>query len=102
MHRAHISQLTSNLGEIIMHIPTDDIWNILTDYDNLSSRHKTSGAINNGGRIVGGKLQVYQRGEQSIFGFEFGVRSIFSYMEFLASSRSKILSRLLDFLSIPP
>jgi hypothetical protein len=37
-----------------------------------------------------------------VFGFEFGVRSIFSYMEFLASSRSKILSRLLDFLSIPP
>ncbi|KAL7530221.1 hypothetical protein ACHAXR_005980, partial [Thalassiosira sp. AJA248-18] len=62
-------------GEIIMDIPIDDIWGILTDYDNLSTHVPNlveSKVINNGSRIVGGRPRVYQRGAQRIFGFEFG------------------------------
>mmetsp|Transcript_29106 Transcript_29106/g.61919 ORF Transcript_29106/g.61919 Transcript_29106/m.61919 type:complete len:428 (+) Transcript_29106:176-1459(+) len=62
-------------GEIIMDIPIDAIWNILTDYDNLSTHVPNlveSKVINNGRRIVGGRPRVYQRGSQGIFGFEFG------------------------------
>lgn len=62
-------------GEIIMDIPVDDIWSILTDYDNLSSHVPNlveSKVINNGGKIVDGRPRVYQRGAQRIFGFEFG------------------------------
>ncbi|KAL9185288.1 hypothetical protein ACHAXT_003065 [Thalassiosira profunda] len=62
-------------GEIDMNIPIDDIFSILTDYDNLSTHVPNlveSKVINNGGRIVGGRPRVYQRGAQKIFGFEFG------------------------------
>lgn len=62
-------------GEIIMNIPIDAIWNILTDYDNLSTHVPNlveSKVINNDSRIVGGVPRVYQRGAQRIFGFEFG------------------------------
>eukprot|EP00579_Thalassiosira_antarctica_P003330 CAMPEP_0201903246 /NCGR_PEP_ID=MMETSP0902-20130614/55377_1 /ASSEMBLY_ACC=CAM_ASM_000551 /TAXON_ID=420261 /ORGANISM="Thalassiosira antarctica, Strain CCMP982" /LENGTH=353 /DNA_ID=CAMNT_0048437283 /DNA_START=173 /DNA_END=1234 /DNA_ORIENTATION=- len=72
---SHVPNLVESKVINIMDIPTDDIWNILTDYDNLSSHVPNlveSKVINNGGRIVGGKPRVYQRGAQSIFGFEFG------------------------------
>jgi hypothetical protein len=62
-------------GEIMLDTPIDAIWNILTDYDNLSIHVPNlveSKVINNGGRSVGGRPRVYQRGAQRIFGFEFG------------------------------
>jgi hypothetical protein len=62
-------------GEILIDVPIDDIWAIITDYDNLSQHVPNlveSKVINNGGRIIGGRPRVYQRGAQSIFGFEFG------------------------------
>mmetsp|Transcript_30107 Transcript_30107/g.56872 ORF Transcript_30107/g.56872 Transcript_30107/m.56872 type:complete len:482 (-) Transcript_30107:93-1538(-) len=65
-------------GEIIIEgIPIDDIWNILTDYDNLSTHVPNlveSKVINNNNRKTPGRRRprVYQRGAQRIFGFEFG------------------------------
>eukprot|EP00571_Detonula_confervacea_P007866 CAMPEP_0172330970 /NCGR_PEP_ID=MMETSP1058-20130122/61684_1 /TAXON_ID=83371 /ORGANISM="Detonula confervacea, Strain CCMP 353" /LENGTH=579 /DNA_ID=CAMNT_0013048213 /DNA_START=320 /DNA_END=2059 /DNA_ORIENTATION=- len=62
-------------GEILVDIPIDDIWEILTDYDNLSTHVPNlveSKVINDGSRILGGGPRVYQRGAQRIFGFQFG------------------------------
>mmetsp|Transcript_28005 Transcript_28005/g.67492 ORF Transcript_28005/g.67492 Transcript_28005/m.67492 type:complete len:425 (+) Transcript_28005:396-1670(+) len=62
-------------GELIMDIPIDAIWEILTDYNNLSAHVPNlveSRVINNGRRIVGDRPRVYQKGAQRIFGFEFG------------------------------
>ena len=62
-------------GEIIIDTPIDDIWAILTDYDNLSNNVPNlvaSKVINNAKRIIGARPRVYQRGAQKIFGFEFG------------------------------
>ena len=62
-------------GEIIIDTPIDDIWAILTDYDNLSTNVPNlvaSKVINNAKRIIGARPRVYQRGAQKIFGFEFG------------------------------
>jgi len=65
-------------GEIIIEgIHIDDIWSILTDYDNLSTHVPNlveSTVINNNRRIPGRRRRprVYQRGAQRIFGFEFG------------------------------
>ena len=56
-------------GEIIIDTPIDAIWSILTDYDNLSTHVPNlvdSKVINNGDRIVGGNLRVYQRGAQKM------------------------------------
>lgn len=67
-------------GEMIMNIPIDTIWNILTDYDNLSvhvpnlveSRVISGGGGGRGGGGAGASPRVYQKGAQRIFGFEFG------------------------------
>lgn len=73
-------------GEMIMNIPIDAIWSIITDYDNLSVHVPNlveSRVINNQGRVGRGNRssassssssspRVYQRGAQRIFGFEFG------------------------------
>lgn len=63
-------------GEIIIEgIPIDDIWHILTDYDNLSTHVPNlveSKVISNGSISMNRRPRVYQRGAQRIFGFEFG------------------------------
>ena len=79
-------------GEMIMNVPVDLVWGILTDYDNLSthvpnlveSRVINSGSSNSKNNDSGGRRRrkdsattsspprVYQRGAQRIFGFEFG------------------------------
>ncbi|KAL3809714.1 hypothetical protein ACHAXA_009408 [Cyclostephanos tholiformis] len=62
-------------GEIIMDLPISAIWNILTDYDNLSVHVPNltkSSVINVNGVKSGERPRVYQRGAQRIFGFEFG------------------------------
>jgi len=66
-------------GEITVEAPIDDVWAILTDYDNLSthvpnlveSKRKRS---NGGGEQGDGnyKCTLYQKGAQKIIGFEFG------------------------------
>ena len=59
-------------GEMIMNnIPIDIIWEILTDYDNLSDHvpNLVESKIIGGGAVA---PRVYQKGAQRIFGFEFG------------------------------
>ena len=60
---------------MIMNIPIDVIWSIITDYDNLSVHVPNlveSKVINKQRRGNGTPPRVYQRGAQRIFGFEFG------------------------------
>lgn len=73
-------------GEIVVDAPIEDVWAILTDYDNLSSHVPNlvdsrriddgkSYAINDSGSVQGDgkyKCRLYQRGAQKIVGFEFG------------------------------
>ena len=62
-------------GEIIMDLPISAIWDILTDYDNLSVHVPNlvnSRVINIASVASGERPRVYQRGAQRIFGFEFG------------------------------
>jgi len=52
-----------------MDIPIEDVWSILTDYDNLAIH--VPNLVES--RIIdSSKPRVYQRGAQKIFGFEFG------------------------------
>jgi len=65
-------------GEITVEAPIDDVWAILTDYDNLSthvpnlveSRRKRNGRGEQGDGSY--KCTLYQKGAQKIIGFEFG------------------------------
>eukprot|EP00984_Skeletonema_dohrnii_P012579 scaffold5119_cov153-Skeletonema_dohrnii-CCMP3373.AAC.15 len=69
-------------GEMIMNIPVDTIWNILTDYDNLSVHVPNlveSKVISTRGTTT--SPRVYQRGAQRIFGFEFGADVTMDMME---------------------
>jgi len=69
-------------GEMIMNIPVDTIWNILTDYDNLSVHVPNlveSRVISTRG--TSSSPRVYQRGAQRIFGFEFGADVTMDMME---------------------
>eukprot|EP00584_Thalassiosira_punctigera_P005566 CAMPEP_0172527522 /NCGR_PEP_ID=MMETSP1067-20121228/2185_1 /TAXON_ID=265564 ORGANISM="Thalassiosira punctigera, Strain Tpunct2005C2" /NCGR_SAMPLE_ID=MMETSP1067 /ASSEMBLY_ACC=CAM_ASM_000444 /LENGTH=375 /DNA_ID=CAMNT_0013311271 /DNA_START=492 /DNA_END=1619 /DNA_ORIENTATION=+ len=75
-------------GEIVIEgVPIDDIWNILADYDNLSTHVPNlveSKVINEGGgKIHGGRPRVYQRGAQRIFGFEFGADVTMDMTEYI-------------------
>jgi len=72
-------------GEIIVPKPIDDVWAILTDYDNLAihvpnlveskrinpgraAMYKPEGSVQGDGRY---KCRLYQKGAQNIVGFEF-------------------------------
>ena len=65
-------------GEIVVDASLQDVWAILTDYDNLSTHVPNlvaSRRISNGGGEAGDgshKCRLYQRGAQKIIGFEFG------------------------------
>mmetsp|Transcript_15690 Transcript_15690/g.19134 ORF Transcript_15690/g.19134 Transcript_15690/m.19134 type:complete len:410 (-) Transcript_15690:173-1402(-) len=68
-------------GEIIVSKSVDDVWAILTDYDNLAthvpnlveSRRVESASFNYGEQGDGKyKCRLYQKGAQKIVGFEFG------------------------------
>jgi len=67
---------------MIINIPIDTIWNILTDYDNLSVHVPNlveSRVISTRG--TSSSPRVYQRGAQRIFGFEFGADVTMDMME---------------------
>lgn len=68
-------------GEIIISKPMDDVWSILTDYDNLAIHvpnlveSKRVDPITAPGSSQGDgnyKCRLYQKGAQKIIGFEFG------------------------------
>ena len=65
-------------GEIVVPVPLDDVWAILTDYDDLA-RHvpnlvASRRLSDRGGHPGDGnhRCRLYQRGAQKIVGFEFG------------------------------
>lgn len=94
MVEVRIDRLSSNSrrigGEIIVEAPIDDVWAILTDYDNLSTHvpnlvdsrrvrrgrgtlqdshlQNARGNVQGDGRY---KCRLYQRGAQNIIGFDF-------------------------------
>jgi hypothetical protein len=91
-------------GEMIMNnVPIDIIWEILTDYDNLSvhvpnlveSRVIDSGTRNGGGDVVP-VPRVYQKGAQRIFGFEFGADVTLDMREHISSRRQVIDFKCVD------
>lgn len=65
-------------GEIVVNASLEDVWSILTDYDNLNthvpnlvaSKRIRKGPGENGDGTH--KCRLYQRGAQKIIGFEFG------------------------------
>ena len=67
------------LGEIVVPVPLDDVWAILTDYNRLSVHvpnlveskivERTSGGEQGDGSF---RCRLFQRGAQKIVGFEFG------------------------------
>ena len=68
-------------GEIIVSKPLDDVWAILTDYDNLSVHVPNLVESNRVGPTISPnnepgdgnyKCRLYQKGAQKIIGFEFG------------------------------
>lgn len=65
-------------GEIVVNASCEDVWSILTDYDNLSTHVpnlKASRRVSGGAGEAGDgsyKCRLYQRGAQKIIGFEFG------------------------------
>ena len=65
-------------GEIVVPVSVDDVWAILTDYDDLSKHVPNlvaSKRISNKGGDPGDgshRCRLYQRGAQKIIGFEFG------------------------------
>jgi hypothetical protein len=65
-------------GEIVVPVSVDDVWAILTDYDDLSKHVPNlvaSRRISNKGGDPGDgshRCRLYQRGAQKIIGFEFG------------------------------
>jgi len=67
-------------GEITVDAPLQDVWAILTDYDNLATHipnlvesRKVRGYMGDGEQGNGNyKCRLYQKGSQNIIGFEFG------------------------------
>jgi hypothetical protein len=84
-------------GEMIMNnVPIDIIWEILTDYDNLSVHVPNlveSRVIDNGADVV---PRVYQMGAQRIFGFEFGADVTLDMREHISSRRQVIDFKCVD------
>lgn len=83
-------------GDIVVEAPLDDVWAILTDYDNLSShvpnlvaskriRGDTSGSNGDGTY----ECRLYQRGAQKIVGFEFGADVTMDMREEIVLDKSK-------------
>eukprot|EP00985_Skeletonema_marinoi_P018361 scaffold10238_cov142-Skeletonema_marinoi.AAC.3 len=84
-------------GEMIMNIPVDIIWNILTDYDNLSVHVPNlveSRVISTRG--TSSSPRVYQRGAQRIFGFEFGADVTMDMMEHVHLLTSSTVTAAVD------
>merc|ERR1719273_65987 len=78
-------------GEIIVDAPIDDVWTILTDYDNLSthvpnlveSRRIRSGTGEQGDGTY--ECRLYQKGAQNIIGFEFAASVTMDMVEKISS-----------------
>lgn len=88
-------------GDIIVPKPVDDVWAILTDYDNLAihvpnlveSKRVNPGRVasmNNQGVQGDGNYQcrLFQRGAQKIVGFEFGASVTMDMTETIMNNRS--------------
>lgn len=96
-------------GDIIIPKPMDDVWAILTDYDNLaihvpnlvesrrvnpSAGGTVNGAIQGDGEY---KCRLFQRGAQKIIGFEFGASVTMDMAEKISNAENANESRVIDF-----
>lgn len=91
-------------GEIIVDAPLDDVWAILTDYDNLSTHIPNlveSRRIGTKGNLLGSepgdgnhKCQLYQKGAQKIIGFDFRASVTMDMVEKVLVSGNTVNSAL--------
>lgn len=84
-------------GQIIVNAPMDDVWDILTDYDNLTkhvpnliesrrvSQDRGMDRQGNGNY----KCRLYQKGAQKVFGFQFGADVTMDMAECVLSDRER-------------
>lgn len=90
-------------GDITVDAPLEDVWAILTDYDNLSThvpnlvasnRVESNARTNRQGTTPGDgdyRCRLYQRGAQKIVGFEFGASVTMDMEESVVSSPKTLL-----------
>jgi len=90
-------------GDIMVPCPIDDVWAILTDYDNLSlhvpnlvesQRRSTPGYFQrSSGRQGDGtyRCRLHQKGAQRIIGFEFGASLLMDMTESIAVAGNRSL-----------
>lgn len=85
-------------GDIIIPKPIDDVWAILTDYDNLAIHVPNlvvSKQVNPGRNIAGTpgdgtyKCRLFQKGAQKIVGFEFGASVTMDMTEVVHRTREE-------------
>jgi len=97
------SQNSRRIGsEIVVDAPINDVWAILTDYDNLSthvpnlveSRRLRSGTGQQGDGSY--QCRLFQKGAQNIIGFEFGASVTMDMTEKESMSERKIEFRCVD------
>ncbi len=94
-------------GEITIPKPIDDVWAILTDYDNLAihvpnlvESRRVNPKYTNPGSVQGdGEYQcrLFQRGAQKIVGFEFGASVTMDMSESIVSASSNRERRVINF-----
>jgi len=92
-------------GRTVIDAPIEDVWAILTDYDNLSEHVPNLIESKRVGGIVGSQRQgdgkyrcrLYQRGAQKIYGFQFGADVTMDMTENIPSvSERKINFKCVD------
>lgn len=94
-------------GEITIPKPIDDVWAILTDYDNLAihvpnlvesrrvnPKYTKPGSIQGDGEY---QCRLFQRGAQKIVGFEFGASVTMDMSESIISASSRREKRVINF-----
>lgn len=83
-------------ASIIIDSPVEDVWKILTDYDNLAT-HVPNLVKSNIDRGTNGELRLFQEGAQKIIGFDFRASLTMDMTEQPVDQSSAYKSRRLDF-----
>ena len=91
-------------GEITVERPLEDVWSILTDYDNLAihvpnlveSRRVSSGSVGEQGD-GSYKCRLFQKGAQKIIGFQFAASVTMDMTESIVSATEGMQQRKIGF-----
>ena len=94
-------------GEITVERPLEDVWSILTDYDNLAihvpnlveSRRVSSGSVGEQGD-GSYKCRLFQKGAQKIIGFQFAASVTMDMTESIVSATEGMQQRKIGFIII--